>query len=105
MDNKFTVVALEGDITTVQAGALKQRISQLIASSPFECLIIDLDKVRYIDSSGLGVLVTAFKRMKERQGAVKLFGLQPRVKAVLDVTRMSQVFEIIDKLPDGAVPA
>ena len=100
--DKVAVINVEGDITAIEAGSLKKEISDTIGSKPYQFLVLNMGKVNYIDSSGLGVLVSAFKRMKEVGGTVKLCGLQPRVKAVLDVTRMSQVFEIYE-VEDEAV--
>ena len=95
---------IEGDLTALEAGVVKKRLEEA-HFQPGDRLTIDLFNVNYIDSSGLGVLVAAFKRLKEYGGSVRLRGLQPRVRAVLDVTRMSQVFEIIDGGPDDFPPA
>lgn len=57
-------------------------------------LIIDLNEVRFIDSSGLGVLVSGFKNASARNGNLKLCGLQPQVKSMFELTRLHRVFEI-----------
>ena len=102
--DKIAVINVEGDITAIEAGSLKKEISDTIGSKPYQFLVLNMGKVNYIDSSGLGVLISALKRTKENGGgAVKLLGVQPRVKAVLDVTRMTQVFDLVDVMPsEGA---
>jgi anti-sigma B factor antagonist len=57
-------------------------------------IIIDLSAVRFIDSSGLGALVSGFKNASSRDGALKLCGLQTQVKSMFELTRLHRVFEI-----------
>ena len=101
---KLVTFRFPGDITALEAGVLKRQITDTLAEEKEYDLLLDLRSVNYIDSSGLGVLISALKRTKENGGgAVKLLGVQPRVKAVLDVTRMTQVFDLVDVMPsEGA---
>jgi anti-sigma B factor antagonist len=57
-------------------------------------LLIDLKDVRFIDSSGLGALVSGFKNAISHQGNLKLSSLQPQVKSMFELTRLHRVFEI-----------
>lgn len=57
-------------------------------------LLIDLKDVRFIDSSGLGALVSGFKNATTYQGDLKLCSLQPQVKSMFELTRLHRVFEI-----------
>lgn len=57
-------------------------------------LCVDLKDVRFIDSSGLGVFVSAFKNASTRQGSIKLSSLQPQVKSMFELTRLHRVFDI-----------
>jgi anti-sigma B factor antagonist len=57
-------------------------------------LLIDLNDVRFIDSSGLGALVSGFKNAISHQGNLKLSSLQPQVKSMFELTRLHRVFEI-----------
>jgi anti-sigma B factor antagonist len=57
-------------------------------------LLIDLKEVRFIDSSGLGALVSGFKNATTYQGDLKLSSLQPQVKSMFELTRLHRVFEI-----------
>ena len=56
--------------------------------------MIDLQDVRFVDSSGLGSLVSGFKNASARNGNLKLSGLQPQVKSMFELTRLHRVFEI-----------
>jgi anti-sigma B factor antagonist len=57
-------------------------------------IVVDLQEVRFIDSSGLGALVSGFKNASARSGNLKLCGLQPQVKSMFELTRLHRVFEI-----------
>jgi anti-sigma B factor antagonist len=57
-------------------------------------LVIDLNAVRFVDSSGLGSLVSGFKNASARNGNLKLCGLQPQVRSMFELTRLHRVFEI-----------
>lgn len=57
-------------------------------------IVIDLQDVRFVDSSGLGSLVSGFKNASARNGNLKLSGLQPQVKSMFELTRLHRVFEI-----------
>jgi len=57
-------------------------------------MLVDLKDVRFIDSSGLGALVSGFKNAISHQGNLKLAGLQPQVKSMFELTRLHRVFEI-----------
>lgn len=65
-------------------------------------MVIDLKGVRFIDSSGLGALVSGFKNATARNGSLKLCGLQAQVKSMFELTRLHRVFEIF---PDAAAAA
>jgi len=72
---------------------LKAEMNRLFASGATE-LIVDLKDVRFIDSSGLGVLVSGFKNASTRQGSLRLAGLQTQVKSMFELTRLHRVFDI-----------
>ncbi len=57
-------------------------------------ILVDMKDVRFIDSSGLGALVSGFKNAISHQGNLKLSSLQPQVKSMFELTRLHRVFEI-----------
>ena len=64
-------------------------------------IVIDLKDVRFVDSSGLGSLVSGFKNASARNGILKLCGLQPQVKSMFELTRLHRVFEIFPGLDEA----
>jgi len=72
---------------------LKNSLLRLLENGDIR-LIADLSKVHFIDSSGLGALLSGFKNAGLRQGSLALAGLQPRVQSMFELTRLHRVFEI-----------
>jgi anti-sigma B factor antagonist len=64
-------------------------------------LLVDLKEVRFIDSSGLGVLVSGFKNASTRQGSIKLCSLQSQVKSMFELTRLHRVFDIYQTVDEA----
>ena len=79
---------------------LKAELNRLFDSG-IKDLLIDLKEVRFIDSSGLGVLVSGFKNASARQGSLKLSGLQSQVKSMFELTRLHRVFDIFQTVDDA----
>ncbi|MDH3999438.1 MAG: STAS domain-containing protein [Desulfuromonadales bacterium] len=75
------------------SGDLKNQMLKLFEDGKNN-LIIDLQAVRFVDSSGLGALVSGFKNASSRNGSLKLAGLQLQVKSMFELTRLHRVFEI-----------
>lgn len=81
---------------------LKLEFQQLFASGSPN-LLVDLQHVRFIDSSGLGALVSGFKNATSSHGNLQLAALQPQVKSMFELTRLHRVFEIYQTVADALV--
>src|SRR5712692_2878635 len=57
-------------------------------------LVIDLEAVTYIDSASIGCLMDIHRLLKDRDGAVKLSGLQPRVETMLSMTGVRKMVDV-----------
>jgi anti-sigma B factor antagonist len=75
------------------SGELKSEMLKLFDEGN-KNILVDLKDVRFIDSSGLGALVSGFKNAISHQGNLKLSTLQPQVKSMFELTRLHRVFEI-----------
>ena len=91
--NKKVIFVQEDRLDAHNSEELKAEMNLLFAAGAIE-LIIDLKDVRFIDSSGLGVLVSGFKNASTRQGSLKLSGLQAQVRSMFELTRLHRVFDI-----------
>ena len=75
------------------SGALKEAMLQLFDEGKCH-LLIDLGAVRFVDSSGLGALVSGFKNASSRDGSLKLCCLQPQVRSMFELTGLHRLFEL-----------
>ncbi len=64
-------------------------------------VLVDLRDVRFIDSSGLGALVSGLKNAISHQGPLKLSALQPQVKSMFELTKLHRVFDIYSNTEDA----
>lgn len=89
------VVELEGKIYVDDASDLRERLLEQIKLGHKEFLVL-MERVIYIDSSGLGVLVAIQKRALEQGGrGVMIRGLNGAVREIFELTRLNRVFEIL----------
>ena len=87
------VVAVEGELDIATVPELQREIEPLWAR-PLNCLTLDLERVDFMDSSGLRALNELRTRAAESNVTFALFGVQPTVRRVLDVTGMVSFFEL-----------
>ncbi len=92
-DDIVVITVNEERMDAHNSGDLKERMLQIFDEGKAN-LVIDLGTVRFIDSSGLGALVSGFKNASAREGNLKLCCLQPQVRSMFELTRLHRVFEI-----------
>ena len=91
-----TVVDAAGRITLGEgASVFRDTIRDLVAKGSKK-LLINLSEVSYIDSSGIGEMVSGFTTVTNSGGQLKLLGLSKRVKDLLQITKLYTVFEAFD---------
>jgi anti-sigma B factor antagonist len=89
-----TVVDVAGRITLGEgSSALRDLMRDLVGKSQKKVLL-NLGEVSYIDSSGIGELVSGFTTVTNSGGALKLLNLNKRVKDLLQITKLYTVFEV-----------
>jgi anti-sigma B factor antagonist len=86
-------VVLEGEVDVYTAPKLKEELVELIHDGCTH-VVIDLDQVGFIDSSGLGVLVSALRRSREKDGAVSIVCSRDAVLKIFRITGLDKVFPI-----------
>lgn len=94
-ERNVSVVELNGEIDVYTSPKVKETIMGLIDSGHY-ALVINLENVRYIDSTGLGVLIGGLKRVREHSGAVNLVCTNPQIKKIFDITGLVKIFGIYD---------
>ena len=98
-----SIVSLGGRLDADASGELEQKLNALVEADEV-CLVVSLEKLDYISSSGLRVLLASLKNVRKREGDIKLACMKPHIKEVFNIAGFSQLFSIYD-LEDVAIQA
>ncbi len=96
-----TVVVVGGEIDVYTAPKLREQLVELETAGQHH-LIIDLEQVEFLDSTGLGVLVGGLKRVRVHDGSLRLVCTQERILKVFRITGLTKVFPIHDSVAEAA---
>lgn len=94
VDHALIVTPLEDRLDARIAADFKERMIELIASGHTK-IVLDLSQIEFIDSSGLGAIVSSLKRMGG-QGELVVCGLQETTMTLFKLTRMDRVFQVFE---------
>ncbi|MNI63642.1 Anti-sigma-B factor antagonist [compost metagenome] len=81
-------------LSVEEASAFRDSIRDYISSGQ-ACFLLDFAACRFIDSTGLGVIVSSYKKCVENGGTIRLRALNPNVRKIFELTRLTNVFEIL----------
>ena len=88
-----SVVDLSGKITIGEGDVALRNVVQEILDTGQKDILLNLEKVSYMDSAGIGELVACYKRAKEKEGSVKLLNPSGKVYDLLSLTKREEVFD------------
>ena len=98
-----TVIAVGGEIDVYSAPKLREKLINLVESGNYH-LVVDMEAVEFLDSTGLGVLVGGLKRVRAHDGSLDLVCTQERILKICRITGLPKVFGIHDSV-DEAIAA
>lgn len=101
IQDRHAVLSVAGEIDVHTAPQFREQLIELVEHG-YDHIVVNLDEVRFLDSTGLGALVGAFKRIRRRHGELTLVCTQPRILKMLEITGLDQVFTIRDSLHAAA---
>ncbi len=91
-ENGVTVLAPTGRLDVAGAPALKDAIGVVIDDDGSPRVVIDMEGVSFVDSTGLGSVIAALKQIRSRQGELRLAAPNQQVRVVLELTTLDRVF-------------
>ena len=89
------IVEIEGDVDLYSSPQVRKKILDII-NKKTPALLINLEGVTYMDSSGVATLVEGLQRMKEYNGKLCIYNLQGAVRDVFELSRLDKVFTIFE---------
>jgi anti-sigma B factor antagonist len=97
------IVDVEGEIDVYTAPRLRELLIELVNNGYYQ-LVVNMEKVEFLDSTGLGVLVGGLKRVRAHDGSLDLVCTQERILKIFRITGLTKVFGIHDTV-DEAIAA
>lgn len=92
------IVSISGSCTMEQSMRIGEELEPLAGDPEIKVLIIDLRDLDFIESSGLGDIIAAYQKCRNRGAELRLVGPVPSIMRVLEITRLDQLFRICDTL-------
>lgn len=93
VDDRTAIVDLTGEMDVYTTPQAKAAMLDLLEKGYYH-LVVNLRRTEYLDSTALGVLVGTLKRLRERGGDLRLVAPSPRIRRLLEITRLINVFSI-----------
>ncbi|HOP64038.1 MAG TPA: STAS domain-containing protein [Spirochaetota bacterium] len=100
---EVVILDISGEIDLYNAPEIKDIVNKLIEQKKYS-VVINLKEVTYIDSSGIGALISSLSNLKKYHGGLKIINVFASVKKVFELTKLTSFFEIYDS-EDEAVKA
>ena len=95
------IVGVTGEIDVATAPSLREHLAAHEAADE-SVVVVDLTGVTFLDSTALGVLVGAYRRLTDAGGTLRLVVIEPRILKVLEITDLTSVFPIFDTVDAAA---
>jgi anti-sigma B factor antagonist len=96
----WAVLAVSGEVDVATVPRLREQLHSLVAQGKHQ-IVVDLEGVDFLDSTGLGVLVGGLKRVRAHDGELRLVCTQQRIRKVFEVTGLTKVFAIHDTVDEA----
>jgi anti-sigma B factor antagonist len=96
-----SVVSVKGEIDVYTAPKLREKLIELVSEGSYD-VVVDLEGVDFLDSTGLGVLVGALKRVKAHEGSLSLVCTQDKILKIFKITGLTKVFPIHTSVEEAA---
>ena len=95
------VVYLEGRLDVTVATEVEEQLIKLIDDEGEKHIILNLEQVEYMSSSGFRACIAILRKLKQRDGSLKLCNIRPSVKRIFDVIELTSLFDIFDSEDDA----
>lgn len=93
--NGVIIVSVDGQLIVANRNELKDKVLKALEAGESK-FVLDFSSTEYIDSSGLGVLVSVSKKIREAGGELRLAGLNEDLRMLFELTKLDTLFKICD---------
>lgn len=95
----YSVVKLKGEVDIYTAPSLRETIVDTVEKGRYK-IVVDLDEVNFLDSTGLGVLVGGLKRVKQHDGELGIICNQEKVLRIFKITGLTKIFKMFESIDE-----
>lgn len=99
-EGERTIVTVGGEIDVYTAPKLREQLIDLVSAGSYH-LVVDMEGVDFLDSTGLGVLVGGLKRVRAHDGSLRLVCTQERILKIFRITGLTKVFPIHNSIEEA----
>ncbi|MDP8978063.1 MAG: STAS domain-containing protein [Actinomycetota bacterium] len=99
-EGPVTILEVAGEVDVYTAPKLRERLIELVQDGRHH-VVVDMTKVEFLDSTGLGVLVGGLKRVRSHDGSLRLVCDKERILKIFRITGLTKVFPIHDSLDEA----
>ncbi|GAA2876166.1 anti-sigma factor antagonist BldG [Streptosporangium fragile] len=93
-------MTIVGEIDLYTAPRLQAEFTRLLGEGRTTLVVLDMSAVEFCDSTGMNVLLSALKRLRERGGTLEVAAPRPAVRKILQVTGLDSVFVVHETVPE-----
>jgi anti-sigma B factor antagonist len=97
IEDSWAVVEVGGEVDAHTAPRLREGLRELLDQGRYR-IIVDAERVEFMDSTALGVLVSGMKRATDHEGTLALVCTRPNLTRLLDITGLDKVFPVYSSL-------
>ncbi len=87
------IVRLAGELDQREAAGIRDEVDALLEDAQIRRLVFDLSRLRFMDSSGIGLIIGRYKRLRRRHGSVAVTGVDDRMNRIFDMAGLYQLVE------------
>ena len=95
------VLSLNGELKIVSAEDCKNRINTLISEAEAKKVIMDIAELEFLDSAGLAVFISAYKKMSVEDGKLAICGLRGQPRNIFEISNMQKIIDVYPTLDDA----
>lgn len=97
---EWSIVEVGGEVDVATAPRLREQLISLVGDGRYR-IVVSLEAVDFIDSTGLGVLISGLKRVRTHGGEFAVVCNEPRILKVFEITGLDTVFNVVPTLDDA----
>lgn len=99
--NGFVIVAMEGQVRISTQNDFLDYMNQIFNSYGSRAVLLDMEKVSYMNSAGIGIIVDTFKKFRDNDGRMVLCNLISDIFRLFEVTKLNRFIEIYTSVDDA----